>query len=111
MRRILLLAAVAISLSCGGCRKSLTVADFPLKAGVTADEVADKVGSPDKESGHWVAYKLADKTELRLYFLGRDKSTGARTLTEAAVFDAQGMRISTPFSVSTTQPATKPGAK
>jgi hypothetical protein len=106
MRRILMLAIVVISLWCGGCKRDLTVSDFPLQAGITAEQVADKVGSPTREAAHWIAYKLKDKTELRLFFLAGPKG-GTRTLTEAAVYDALGTKIKVVFEVPTARPTTK----
>jgi len=102
-----MLAVVTLLLACGGCKKDLTVKDFPLAPGVTAEKVADKVGSPTREAAHWVAYTLKDTNELRLYFLEGPKG-GIRTLSEAAVYDKRGVRLETVFQLENKHPSTKP---
>ena len=85
MKRRLLMVAIILGASVGGCHKKRTLGNFGLKPGLTIQEVEDQMGAPTKESPAWLAYAMEDGSELRLYFLEGKRGT-ERTLSEADIY-------------------------
>jgi hypothetical protein len=113
---VLLLVAAGLS----GCHKSRTLANFPLRPGVTAQQVEDEMGSPTKDSANWLAYTMSDGSELRLYFLEGQRGT-TRTLSQADLYVGAGPSLQVtnvfklpakpklaPATNSATEPTTRP---
>lgn len=101
------------TLLCVGCDKKHNVSDFPLKPGLTSDQLEEMLGPPTKKDAHWVAYALADGTELRIYFV--EGIPGAtRTLTEATIYSNTGVRLKNVYMVprlgAPIHPSTAPSA-
>ena len=108
MRRMLILAVVlAGALWCVGCDRKHNLSDFPLKPGLTADELADALGSPTRVAPHWVVYSLTDGNELRIYFLERTAGD-VRTLTRADLYTKDGELLKNIYVLPRPMPATAP---
>jgi len=114
MRYMLIVLVIAMMGLASGCHRAKTVADFPLSASLTLEDLEDKVGAPAQEapSGLWVSYTLANGQELRLFFLNGPKG-GTRLLSLAELRSPTGMTLETVFRSATldapaTAPATSP---
>lgn len=114
MRRITVGILISVfGLAMTGCHKKLTVADFPLSATLTREQIEEKIGSPDRSGGHWIAYTLDNGSEIRLFFTGGERG-GIRTLSQADVYGQGNILLRNLFTDSakpkgaSTAPSSKP---
>ena len=112
MQRLTMAVLLTLILLSGGCSRKRNLADIPISTTMTVEDYEEQVGSPAQiaNSNRWIAYKLKDGTELRLFFSRKttDPLDDKRTLATAWITDAQGHCIKSLLGTDPHAPATRP---